>query len=225
MANYEVPIEFLVDYLPKGVELDLYEGKAYLSLVGFMFKDTKLFNIPIPGLGTFEEINLRFYVIKKDKHEGTRGVVFINETVPYKLVAWLANKLYKEHYSTVKTKSSLVNTVHNKEISYEWLLNSNWQHLRVSASSKSSPMSANSLEEFIYEHYSGYTRVDSFHTLEYKIKHPSWKIYTVKDFAIQCDFLSMYGKAFEFLNYTNPSSVYLAEGSAVSIDWKRTNLK
>jgi uncharacterized protein YqjF (DUF2071 family) len=62
MANYDPAI--LIPFLPKGVELDLYEG-VYVSLVGFMFKKTKLFNVPIPHFGTFEEINLRFYVVRK----------------------------------------------------------------------------------------------------------------------------------------------------------------
>ena len=224
MANYEVPIEFLVAYLPKGVELDLYQGKVYISLVGFMFKETKLFNIPIPRLGTFEEINLRFYVIKKGENENTRGVVFINETVPYKLVAWMANKLYKEHYSVVKTKSSMQTTNQDKIISYQWLLNKKWQHLNVSASQSSNYMLPESLEEFIYEHYAGYTKVDSTRTLAYKINHPRWRTNEVKIFDIQCNFNAMYGSAFEFMNALQPTSVYLAEGSEISVDWKRNRI-
>ena len=48
MANYEIDPDILQSFLPKGVELDLFENKCYISLVGFMFKKTKLFNIPIP---------------------------------------------------------------------------------------------------------------------------------------------------------------------------------
>ena len=106
MANYPVPTEVLKPYIPNGVELDLYNNKAYVSLVGFMFKKTKLFQIPIPWLGTFEEINLRFYVARKEGNEIKRGVVFINETIPYRAVAWMANKLYKEHYTSIPTKHS-----------------------------------------------------------------------------------------------------------------------
>lgn len=83
MANYAVSPALLTPYLPKGVELDLYDGKTYVSLVGFMFKDTRLFRVPIPLLGTFEEINLRFYVTRVEDNMTKRGVVFINETVPY----------------------------------------------------------------------------------------------------------------------------------------------
>ena len=95
MANYTIDPEILKPYIPNGVELDLFEGKAFVSLVGFLFRKSRIFGIPIPLLGSFEEINLRFYVKRKEGNQYKRGVVFINETVPYKPVAWLANKLYK----------------------------------------------------------------------------------------------------------------------------------
>ena len=109
MANYEVDPVVLTPYLPNGVELDVYDGKAFVSLVGFMFKKTKLFGVPIPFFGSFEEINLRFYVKRKDGNKIKKGVVFINETVPFKLVALLANKLYKEHYISIPTKHTIEN--------------------------------------------------------------------------------------------------------------------
>ena len=108
MANYEIDPQLLLPFLPKGVTLDLFDGKAYVSLVGFMFKNTQLFNIPIPFLGTFEEINLRFYVARKEGNHIKRGVVFINETIPYKPVAWMANKLYNEHYTVVPTRHEFI---------------------------------------------------------------------------------------------------------------------
>ncbi|MEY3965099.1 MAG: hypothetical protein RL263_268, partial [Bacteroidota bacterium] len=70
MANYAVDPEILKPYLPNGVELDFFEGKTYVSLVGFMFKNTRIFGVPVPFLGTFEEVNLRFYVKRQDR----RGV-------------------------------------------------------------------------------------------------------------------------------------------------------
>jgi hypothetical protein len=56
--------------------------------------------------GNFEEINLRFYVVRKEGIIKTR-CGFINETIPYPIVAWMANKLYKEHYTVVPTKHEI----------------------------------------------------------------------------------------------------------------------
>lgn len=225
MANYELNPSVLQAYLPKGVELDLYHDKCFVSLVGFMFKKTSLFNIPIPILGTFEEINLRFYVKRIDGNTIKRGVVFINETVPYKLVAWLANKLYKEHYIAIPTKNSIADSQSEKNIRYEWKINKEWNHIAVNSTIESVHMLEGSVEEFIFEHYYGYTKIDSRLTQEYRVNHPRWQVNEVKDYSIHCDFKSMYGDDFSFLANQEPHSVILAMGSAVTVDWRRTTFE
>lgn len=224
MVNYEIPEEMLSKYLPKGVSVDLYNGKAYISLVGFMFKNTKIFNIPTFKLGTFEEINLRFYVSRKEGNETRRGVVFINETVPYKAVAWLANALYKEHYTVVPTKHTISKDSKNQKIKFEWLLQKKWNSIYVKNDLKSNEMERNSLENFIYEHYYGYTKIDEQTTEEYRLHHPSWRIHNVVDYEITCDFKAMYGNDFSVLNETKPTAVFIAEGSSVAIEWKRKKI-
>lgn len=224
MANYEIEPELLIPFLPNGVSLDLYDGKAYVSLVGFMFKNTKLFNVPIPFFGSFEEINLRFYVVRKEGNELKRGVVFINETIPYQLVAWIANKLYKEHYTVVPTKHQLNSTSESHQIKFEWLLQKKWNSIAVDFESDTESMKTGSLEKFIYEHYYGYTKINEHQTEEYQLRHPSWKTHKITDYKIDCDFEAMYGKSFSILNQTKPSSVFIAEGSEVSIYWKRNKI-
>ena len=221
MANYAIAPKYLLPYLPAGVELDTYEGQTYLSLVGFLFKDTQLFNVPIPFLGTFEEVNLRFYVVRKVGNEMRRGVVFINETVPNKTVAWVANKLYKEHYIAIPTKHWWTDTNTHKTIHYEWQVQKVWNHLEVTAQAQALPMQTGSIEAFIFEHYYGYTKIDNKHSSEYKVNHPSWNIHAIEQYDIQCDFEKFYGSDFKILNTAKPHSIMLAEGSAVSVDWKR----
>ncbi len=223
MANYEVAPELLLPYLPKGVELDFYHNKTFVSLVGFMFKKTSLFHIPIPFLGTFEEINLRFYVKRIVGDSINRGVVFINETVPYKPVAWLANKLYKEHYIAIPTKNTIEITNLSKKIAYQWKINGEWNHITVNAVKKNEQMITGSVEEFIFEHYYGYTKINEQISQEYKVNHPRWQVNKVTDYSIQCDFKAMYGNDFSFLNNQQPDSVILAEGSSVTVNWKRTS--
>lgn len=224
MANYEIDPQLLIPFLPKGVELDLFNGKCYASLVGFMFKNTKLFNVPIPFFGNFEEINLRFYVKRKEGTTLKRGVVFINETIPYRIVAWVANKLYNEHYTVVPTKHEIIKEKSSKKVKFEWLLNQKWNSITVTTSNTSKKMKPNSLESFIYEHYYGYTKIADNKTEEYKLQHPSWKTSEVFDYKIECDFETMYGKSFSVLNQTEPETVFIADGSAVGIEWKRTQL-
>jgi uncharacterized protein len=225
MANYAINPSVLAPYLPYGVELDLFEGKAYVSLVGFMFENTRIFNLPVPLLGTFEEVNLRFYVKRTEGNIVKRGVVFINETVPYKLVAWIANALYKESYTCVPTKHTHTFTSATKQISYAWFKNKQWNNITVDANIANQTMVNNSCEQFIFEHYYGYTKISETETEEYKINHPSWLVNTVTNHNISCDFKAMYGNSFEFLNSVQPTNIFIAEGSAIEVEWKRNKIK
>lgn len=224
MANYEIDPAILKPYLPAGTELDYYHGKTFVSLVGFMFLRTKIFGISIPSLGNFEEINLRFYVLRKENGIIKRGVVFINETVPSKIVAWIANVLYKEHYSVIPTKHSWLTGNDEKQIEYYWNADDEWNYLKVKASVLSQPMQQGSIEEFIFEHYFGYTKVSAKKTEEYKIEHARWLINEIKSVEITCDFKTMYGKDFRHLSSEKPSSIMLAEGSAIAVKWKRVKI-
>ncbi len=225
MANYSVAPEVLMPFLPKGVELDTFNGNCYVSLVGFMFKDTSIFKIPIPWFGSFEEINLRFYVKRIEHGLVKRGVVFINETIPYKIVAWMANKLYKEHYTTIPTKHLIKIENNQKQIEYNWKINNAWNSISMEASLAKQSMEKDSFESFIFEHYFGYTKIDEHNTEEYAISHPSWKINTVNSYAIDCDFEAMYGGSFAHLRNEKPEAVFIAEGSSVQVDWKRNRLQ
>lgn len=221
MANYEVDPSILLPYLPTGVTLDYYEGKTYVSLVGFLFKKTRLFNIPIPFFGSFEEINLRFYVQRKVGDKIQKGVVFINETVPFKIVALIANILYKEHYITIPTKHTITSTSEQKNIIYNWQKNKHWNALSVVAQASLQPINTGSMEAFIFERYFGFTKIDDHTTQSYRINHKKWKVYPVLSAGVSCKFDQMYGSSFAILNDITPNSVFLAEGSSITVNWKR----
>jgi uncharacterized protein YqjF (DUF2071 family) len=220
MANYEVEPSILKPYLPKGVELDFYKYKTYVSLVGFMFKKTSLFGVPIPFFGSFEEINLRFYVRRVEGKKIKKGVVFINETVPFKIVAFLANKLYKEHYISIPTKNT-IDIAENKHIHYEWKMKDKWNSISVQTDTNKYQIEPSSIEEFIFERYFGFTKLSPLSTQEYRIHHPKWMTNKILNNHIDCDFRMMYGDAFSNLNNQVPSSIIMAEGSKVIVSWKR----
>jgi len=73
IVNYIIDKKLLSKYLPAGTELDLWNGNCFVSLVGFMFKNTKLLGIKIPFHTNFEEVNLRFYVKRHENGEWKRG--------------------------------------------------------------------------------------------------------------------------------------------------------
>jgi uncharacterized protein YqjF (DUF2071 family) len=220
MANYRVDPSMLEPYLPHGVELDYFNGSAYVSLVGFMFKKTSLFHIPIPFFGSFEEINLRFYVKRIDGKKIKKGVVFINETVPFKIVAILANILYKEHYISIPTRHS-IDLSENVNIKYEWKINHKWNAISFLCATEKHKIEQNSIEEFIFERYFGFTKLDKNNSQEFRINHPKWLTQKIIKCDINCDFTAMYGASFAGLNQQKPDSILFANGSFVSVNWKR----
>jgi len=225
MANYAVNPALLEPFLPAGTSLDFFEGKTYVSLVGFLFAKTRIFGIPVPRFGTFEEINLRFYVVHKEGNVKKRGVVFINETVPYKSVAWMANFLYKEHYSVMKTRHYWEKNPRNRLVEYYWENKGKWNSMKIESEPRSRTMTIGSLEEFIFEHYYGYTKISDNQSESYEVVHPRWSIFDIRNFKIDCDFAAMYGPQFSYLSAETPSSVMLARGSDVFVNWKRKKIE
>ncbi|RXK61859.1 DUF2071 domain-containing protein [Lacibacter luteus] len=215
MMNYVVPEQVLKPHLPNGVELDVYNGKCYVSFVAFHFLDTKLKGIAIPYHKDFEEINLRFYVRYPSKEGVKRGVVFIKELVPKRMIAWVAKLVYGERYAYTPIKSKIEQT-NLRYLQFEWGKEQE-HHLKVETAAHVLPIQRGSKEEFIFEHYLGYTSLSTFRTGEYKVEHPRWNVYPVNGFSYTIDFEKLYGDDFAFMNDMQPDSVFVAEGSEVSV--------
>lgn len=222
IANYTVDQSVLKKYLPAGTELDLWKGQCYVSLVGFMFVNTRLLGIKIPFHTNFEEVNLRFYVRRFDKGEWKRGVVFIKEIVPKPALSFVANTVYKENYETMPMDHSWSEEGNQRTVQYRWKKNNVWNSISVEASLESFTLASNSETEFITEHYWGYAKVNDRKTNEYEVTHPKWDAYTVTDYSIEIDFGAVYGNEFDFLNSQEPASVMLAEGSEITVENKTT---
>ncbi len=219
IINYEIDPEVVQLYLPKGTELDFYKGKCYVSLVGFMFLNTKLLGLPIPFHRNFEEVNLRFYVKKQEDGAWKRGVVFVKEIVPKPALSFVANTIYKENYHTMPMKNMIDEKEGELLIRYSWK-DKSWHSIQIMAESKAQPMEENSEFEFITEHYFGFTKKDNA-TSEYEVCHPKWDCYTIKDYQLEIDFQKIYGNNFTFLNHQKPISVMLAEGSEIEVKTKK----
>jgi len=216
MINYAINPEILKPYIPFNTELDIWKGTCYVSLIGFMFVDTKMLRLRIPYHINFEEINLRFYVKHKHTNGDKRGVVFIKEIVPRPTLTLVANLLYKENYETLKTTHSWKEEGDTLTVQYGWK-KGEWNTITVEADKTPIDIAPNSEEEFITEHFWGYTKINNNVTSEYEVVHPRWQIYPVKSYDIKVDFNNVYGPAFAFLQEQTPVSVYLAEGSEILV--------
>ena len=156
-ANYVIDPKVLVDYLPFGTELDIWNGRCYVSLVAFKFCNTKVKGIKIPFHVNFELV-----------------------------------------------------------VDYQWK-NKNWNNFKIRSKASPTEMVSGSEEEFIFEHYWGYTKINENTTAEYAVEHPKWRVYQVNDFLLHVNYKTLYGSAFGFLDNLQPNSVFLAEGSDVIV--------
>jgi uncharacterized protein len=216
IANYLVDKNVLQKYLPYKTELDTWNGDCYVSLVGFMFLNTKLRGWRIPFHQNFEEVNLRFYVRYNDNGVWKRGVTFIKEIVPKHALTFVANNIYKEKYETMPMKHTWLLNDNTIDVEYKWK-KGNWHSFKIEANLPELPLVLNSKEEFITEHFWGYTHIGLNLCSEYEVQHPRWAVYDVVDYTIDVDFEKIYGKEFSFLNNINPKSVMLAEGSDIIV--------
>jgi uncharacterized protein YqjF (DUF2071 family) len=220
LANYEVDPELLKPYLPYKTELDIWNDRCYVSLVGFMFLNTRVFGLRFPFHSNFEEINLRFYVRHFDGNQWKRGVVFVSEIVPKPLISFVANTLYNEHYTTRKMFHKWDETETTLETCYGYFEKGRSQSIEVSSGKIAKSFPANSETEFITEHYWGYSPISEKKTVEYEVTHPRWEAYDVLDYKIDFDFELAYGPQFKKLNDLSPRSVMLAEGSPITVESK-----
>jgi uncharacterized protein YqjF (DUF2071 family) len=219
MVQYEVAPGALSPWLPAGVELDLFQGHCYVSLVGFLFDRVRIKGVAVPFHTRFEEVNLRFYVARTEA-DGTRkrGVVFIREYVPLAAITIIANTLYEEPYATLPTRHTIEATSQSLKVSYGWKHKGRWYELSAEADPAPQPIAAGSIEDFITEHYWGYTKRSNGSTSQYQVRHPSWTTYGIRSTRIDVDFGALYGETFAHLNGQEPANILLAEGSAVSVD-------
>ncbi|MBC7828741.1 MAG: DUF2071 domain-containing protein [Chitinophagaceae bacterium] len=217
MFNYSVDPSILTPYLPYKTELDFYKDKCYVSLVGFGFINTRLKGFAIPFHRDFEEINLRFYVRYNDDGVWKRGVTFIKEIVPKRALTMVANSIYNEKYVTLPTRRHWIKNTDSMNVSYQWKHQGDWDFVEVKALSTASMIMPESEEEFITEHYWGYTQLDDRMTSEYQVEHPRWLVYPILHHTIQVRFGSLYGAEFGTLKDAIPDSIVLAEGSEISV--------
>ena len=217
MINYAVDPAILKPFLPCKTELDAFNDVHYVSLVGFLFSNTKVLGISFPFHRTFEEVNLRFYVRYKEAERWRRGVVFIKEIVPRRAITFIANSLYGEKYATHPMKHEWKQLGEGLKVSYEWKVQNDWNYLKAIADKNATPVLPDSEEEFITEHYWGYTFVNQSCSGVYEVQHPSWAVHKVNSFDVKCNSAVLYGPQFTDALSQNPTSVFLAEGSPVTV--------
>lgn len=213
LANYPAPESLLRPRLPPGIELDSFEGQHWMSVVGFQFLDTRVLGIGWPGYRHFPEWNLRFYVRRGQE----RGVCFVREFVPQRLVAWTARTIYNEPYQAARMTMSV--TEEQDRIAAEFTVRWGGQTHRLAAVGKKPAVRPveTSVEHWFKEHSWGFGATRRGRLIRYEVNHPEWDVYPVLDFQQSIDWATLYGPEWGAFTGAQPISVVLAVGSAVSV--------
>lgn len=217
MLNYLIDPVVLRPFVPQGTELDSWQGQTFVSIVGFMFRNTRMLGLPIPGHINFEELNLRFYVRRKGPEGWRRGVVFIKELVPRWAIATTARLVYNENYISLPMRHEIMRGEGETAVSYQWRWQKAWHSVQIQAQGQPQPLQPGSQEEFITEHYWGYARQRDGGTVEYQVEHPPWNVWQAANCQFTCDVASLYGPDFAPALQAEPASAFLADGSAVTV--------
>lgn len=216
LLNYECPRALLEPLVPVGTELDTWDGHTLVSLVGFRFADTRLLGVPVPFHRTFEEVNLRFYV-RRTGSDDRRAVVFIRELVPRWAIATVARQVYNEPYLTVPMRHRCSLVPEGGEVCYGWTHGGAEFELGARVIGAAQPLVAGSEEEFITEHYWGYTRQRDGGTLEYQVEHPPWQVWRATESWFTGPGAALYGAELGAVVSGRPRSAFVAMGSPVSV--------
>jgi uncharacterized protein YqjF (DUF2071 family) len=226
MLNFEVDPDCLADLVPTGTELDLLEGRCLASLVAFEFTGARLFGVRIPGYQSFPEVNLRFYVRRWVDGDWRRGVVFIRELVPRRVVVQVARRVFGQNFVFAPMRHQVersrcderANCGEFARVHYDWVE----QRLECYVSAEIGERSTDAEHAFVAEHYYAYAQHGT-HTkhgsrsIEYRVAHPPWVIRRVSGVTCDIHAVAAYGNQIGRWLQAEPRSALFAEGSEVSV--------
>ena len=218
MLNYEVDPDLLNRYVPPGTVLDSFKGRTYLSIVGFRFCRTKLLGrFPVPFHVDFDEVNLRFYVRRQEGIEQRRGVVFIAEVVPKRAIATTARLLYGENYTALPMTHRIETDKLNTTAEYQWRVGDQWCRLFAQTAGLPIHPQEGSLEQFITEHYWGYSTQRNGGCIEYHVSHVPWRVWSTTKAGFEGEAKVLHGSALATALQRRPDCEFVAVVSPVIV--------
>jgi uncharacterized protein YqjF (DUF2071 family) len=190
-----------------------------MSVVGFMFANTRVRGMAIPFHRTFEEVNLRFYVKRRVDGEERHAVTFIRELVPRLAIMMAARFAYNEPYSRVAMSHRLeLDPAKRRRAEYRWGLDPRTAGAVVGDGlGRTEIPAADSDEAFMTQRHWGYTTQRDGSTVEYHVAHPVWRVGRMEQGTVEGNTRRVFGAKFAAILAGPPTSAFFADGSAVTV--------
>jgi hypothetical protein len=153
--------------------------------------------------------------------------VFLKEIVPRRAVAWVARTFFGESFVALPMRAA--NDADERfagiprHVRFEWRLGELEYSLDAFGSAPPHDPAADSLEEFIIDHYWGYStgKREREHTgggcIEYEIERPPWRIRPAERAEFTGDAAALYGSDFAEVLARPADLAFLVDGSAVRV--------
>jgi hypothetical protein len=173
-AHWEVDAERLAPLLPGGLELDVWEGSAWIAIVPFLMTDVHARSLPpLPGSGRFLETNVRTYV----RHRGRPGIYFFSLEATSPSAVFVARNVLRLPY---RRADGLLQVDGDRRRYVIRRRERRFPPARLAATYRplgpSQPAASGSLEHFLTERYRLFVEPARGLVLGTEIHHPSWRI-------------------------------------------------
>lgn len=170
-ASWRIPADKGSSLLPPGLQLDTFDGSAWITMVPMRVTNMHWHGIPaIPGCDSFRELNLRTYV----RQNGRPGVCFLSIECPAAYSDWIARQFFGVPYYHAQM------IAWNDGVSYRYaserMLQDNSEAVffgEFRPSAEGHPPQPDTLEFFLLERYSSLFAHDGS-IYRGDIEHPEW---------------------------------------------------
>ncbi|UUV22699.1 YqjF family protein [Paenimyroides aestuarii] len=176
--HWKIDADVLLELIPDGLTLDLFNDEAYVSLVAFSMEKIRPRFLPaFAPISNFEEINLRTYVVKDD----IPGVYFLSIEAS-KIISVAVSKLLSvlpyEHADMYRNNKDFYQSAFNKkQFSFE-----------AKYQIKNEITNKTDLDCFLTERYCLY--VDANESLyRYDIHHIPWPLYHIDLYQLETNYV------------------------------------
>lgn len=221
IVSWRVAPELLRPRLPAGVELDEWDGRHWLSLVGLRFLDLAVGGVPVPLHQEFAQVNLRFYARRVVDGVLRPGVVFVRELVPSVAVTAIARLAVGEPFARAEVRAEVLRAddraAHPEHVAYAWDASPGTGRLHVAAGGPPTTLERLSLEEFLAERCWGWSTHGGA-TLEYRVRHARWSWLPAREAGLEGELAATFPLDLSRVLLQPPDHAFIAEGSAVTVE-------
>lgn len=205
--HYEVDLKELKKFVPKELEIDLFNGKPWISVVAFTMEKIRPKNLPsFSPISDFDEINIRTYV--KSNHK--TGVYFLSIEAGKRLSCKIAKGISELPYRYSKIKRT-----NQKYLSQNSAFNDQlniWFTIGKELTEKMK------LDKWLTERYALFQDTDEYIN-EFEIHHLEWPINEISLQKLELNY-----PRFEKIINEKPSRIHYSKGVKV-LAWGKIKKK